>query len=463
LDKCDGIFAMARILSLSSDSPPPKVRFYVPSGSLDYFQEATNAMSRLETLSSPKSAVGPIQSLSDIIEFIPAVPGKEYLLTSADIGGTGLCTDESQLFLGVFDTSPNASATSVAYILSRKMKVRGGDPSPEHKFEVCYTGGKSPQNENLQVELFQNQAASCGLFITEQTNLEWLSSKEAVSERKVVFCNLSFQNYSDSEFMKLKIRSTLPEELVDQAGYIDNSVFEKVVWLAPPTINAAAFIAGNEEQQSLLLPPPPIRIPMPPSLPQAFQPNVQLQPEIDFQMYQNWQYQFLAQQQAQQQQTQQQQQAQQQQQQYYNHQAQHQAQAQHQYYQQAQQHQSHPLPHPYPHPNPHALSPRFRSNIHAENRVFVGGLDWLTTEEDLRVYFGKFGDVQTAELKTKPTGEPRGFAFVTFSHEGAVEKCVSPAGSPKMPHSIRMKSIDVQKFNCLCDKCRWGREEEGQK
>ena len=51
----------------------------------------------------------------------------------------------------------------------------------------------------------------------------------------------------------------------------------------------------------------------------------------------------------------------------------------------------------------------------AGGKVFVGGLSWQTTEEGLRYYFEKFGELCDAALMTdKRTGQPRGFGFVTF-------------------------------------------------
>lgn len=50
-----------------------------------------------------------------------------------------------------------------------------------------------------------------------------------------------------------------------------------------------------------------------------------------------------------------------------------------------------------------------------DRKVFIGGLSWQTTAENLRAYFQNFGDIAEAVLMMdKRTGQPRGFGFVTF-------------------------------------------------
>jgi len=61
------------------------------------------------------------------------------------------------------------------------------------------------------------------------------------------------------------------------------------------------------------------------------------------------------------------------------------------------------------------------------NKLFVGGLAWAATEDDLRDLFGESGTVTDAViLNDRETGRSRGFGFVTMSSDeeakGAVEK-----------------------------------------
>lgn len=53
--------------------------------------------------------------------------------------------------------------------------------------------------------------------------------------------------------------------------------------------------------------------------------------------------------------------------------------------------------------------------------MFVGGLNWDTTEENLRKYFGQFGPVSACTvMRDGSSGRSRGFAFVTFSDPKSV-------------------------------------------
>lgn len=55
-------------------------------------------------------------------------------------------------------------------------------------------------------------------------------------------------------------------------------------------------------------------------------------------------------------------------------------------------------------------------------RLFVGGLSWGTTDEDLRSAFERFGEVvDTAVVKDRDTGRSRGFGFVTFDADDAAQ------------------------------------------
>ena len=50
-------------------------------------------------------------------------------------------------------------------------------------------------------------------------------------------------------------------------------------------------------------------------------------------------------------------------------------------------------------------------------RLFVGGVSWTTTEDDLRNAFADFGPVAEAVIvKDRTTGESRGFGFVTLEN-----------------------------------------------
>lgn len=59
-------------------------------------------------------------------------------------------------------------------------------------------------------------------------------------------------------------------------------------------------------------------------------------------------------------------------------------------------------------------------------KLFVGNLDWGTTEDELRDLFSKFGDIEDlVVLKDKFTGRSKGFGFVTFSDDAAADAAVT--------------------------------------
>jgi RNA recognition motif-containing protein len=61
------------------------------------------------------------------------------------------------------------------------------------------------------------------------------------------------------------------------------------------------------------------------------------------------------------------------------------------------------------------------------NKIFVGGLNWDATDDDLRETFGECGSITDAVIvNDRDTGRSRGFGFVTYSSDeeakAAVEK-----------------------------------------
>ncbi|PYH84924.1 RNA-binding domain-containing protein [Aspergillus uvarum CBS 121591] len=74
------------------------------------------------------------------------------------------------------------------------------------------------------------------------------------------------------------------------------------------------------------------------------------------------------------------------------------------------------------------------------SKIFVGGVSQEANEHDFRDFFTQFGRVIDATLMIdKDTGRPRGFGFVTFDSEAAVEAALS------RPLEILGKPIEVKK------------------
>lgn len=60
-----------------------------------------------------------------------------------------------------------------------------------------------------------------------------------------------------------------------------------------------------------------------------------------------------------------------------------------------------------------------------KSKIFVGGLDFKLTNEELKEHFNQFGEVVDAIiLKDIYTGQSRGFGFVSFAQEYVADNLV---------------------------------------
>lgn len=58
-------------------------------------------------------------------------------------------------------------------------------------------------------------------------------------------------------------------------------------------------------------------------------------------------------------------------------------------------------------------------------RIYVGNLNFDTTEQELQDAFSQFGDVQEAAVITdRETGRSRGFGFVTMPDDQAAQEAI---------------------------------------
>ena len=58
--------------------------------------------------------------------------------------------------------------------------------------------------------------------------------------------------------------------------------------------------------------------------------------------------------------------------------------------------------------------------------LFVGGMHFQTTENDLRALFEPFGEIQRIQVITdRDTGRSRGFAFVEMADDAAAAKAIA--------------------------------------
>jgi len=78
-----------------------------------------------------------------------------------------------------------------------------------------------------------------------------------------------------------------------------------------------------------------------------------------------------------------------------------------------------------------------------ERKVFVGGLSWETTKDDLKEYFEKYGEVENTMLKTdQETKKSRGFGFVVFKKPETVDKVLS-----EKDHKLHKRTVETKKAN----------------
>lgn len=72
--------------------------------------------------------------------------------------------------------------------------------------------------------------------------------------------------------------------------------------------------------------------------------------------------------------------------------------------------------------------PLMQANLQKDTtltKIFVGGLPYHTTDETLRAFFSKFGEIEEAVvINDRSTGKSRGYGFVTMARKEDAEKAV---------------------------------------
>ncbi|KAI7877460.1 hypothetical protein K492DRAFT_133960 [Lichtheimia hyalospora FSU 10163] len=72
--------------------------------------------------------------------------------------------------------------------------------------------------------------------------------------------------------------------------------------------------------------------------------------------------------------------------------------------------------------------------------MFIGGLNWETTDESLKEYFSQFGQVMDCVVMRDPTtGRSRGFGFLTMADPATIDKIVNE------DHYLDGKRIDPKR------------------
>ena len=90
-------------------------------------------------------------------------------------------------------------------------------------------------------------------------------------------------------------------------------------------------------------------------------------------------------------------------------------------------------------------------------KLFVGGLSWETTSNELKDAFASCGDVVEAKVVTdRDSGRSRGFGFVTFQDEqGATRAVETLNGRTLNGRSIRVDRANNQRDDNRKSFSRW--------
>ena len=62
-------------------------------------------------------------------------------------------------------------------------------------------------------------------------------------------------------------------------------------------------------------------------------------------------------------------------------------------------------------------------------KIYIGNLNFATTQEDLQAAFAAYGEVKDCFLPMDYDGNPRGFAFISMAEEDAVKAIEELNGS----------------------------------
>lgn len=74
------------------------------------------------------------------------------------------------------------------------------------------------------------------------------------------------------------------------------------------------------------------------------------------------------------------------------------------------------------------------------NKLFVGNIDWNTTEDELQALFSQHGETEEVVIvKDKFSGRSKGFGFVTFVNEEDAQKAVAELNE----HEVNGRKLTV--------------------
>ncbi|TMS04049.1 RNA-binding protein Musashi-like protein 1 [Larimichthys crocea] len=81
---------------------------------------------------------------------------------------------------------------------------------------------------------------------------------------------------------------------------------------------------------------------------------------------------------------------------------------------------------------------------HDPCKMFIGGLSWQTTQDGLKEYFCKYGEVKECMVMRDPvTKRSRGFGFVTFVDQAGVDKVLAQTRHELDSKTVRLHPLKV--------------------
>ena len=92
--------------------------------------------------------------------------------------------------------------------------------------------------------------------------------------------------------------------------------------------------------------------------------------------------------------------------------------------------------------NKHNNRPRRQQgNFKKLRKIFVGGFDSLTKEKDLRLYFQRFGEIESLVAKKGGANARKGYCFVTFKDHKSVQKILA-----QKEHKFKNRTIHCNAY-----------------
>ena len=97
--------------------------------------------------------------------------------------------------------------------------------------------------------------------------------------------------------------------------------------------------------------------------------------------------------------------------------------------------------------------PTEREDFERDRKLFVGGLDYETSDGVLKEYFEQFGELTDwVVMKFPDTKRSRGFGFITFKEPEMLEDCLA-----QQPHSLDGKTVELKRATPRDEDRRGGR------